>query len=226
MSKMLIVEDEKDLAGELRDWFNREKYVTEVAHCGASALDLLRVYQYDIILLDWMLPEVNGLEVCRQYRRTGGKTPIIMLTARKSAEDLELGLDCGADYYVKKPVSLRELSASVRAALRRGSGLPESNVLSAGDITLDTASHTVSRNGSNIHLEPKEYNLLEFLMRHPRQIFSPETLLDRVWPSDTVVSCESVRTYIKGLRKKLDLKGQESIIKNIRGVGYKLDLDE
>ncbi|MBX9692441.1 MAG: response regulator transcription factor [Cyanobacteria bacterium] len=226
MSKILIVEDEKDLAMELKDWFDREMYITEVVHSGVAACELLTVYQYDVILLDWMMPEMDGLEVCRRYRSQGGKAPIIMLTARNSSADAEEGLDCGADYYIKKPVSLRELSASVRAAIRRASKAPESTILEVGHLRLDVTSHTVMKDGGHVHLEPREYYLLAFLMRNPGQVFSAEALISRVWPSDTLVSADSVRTYIKGLRRKLDVEGNESIIKNVRGVGYKLEVND
>ena len=169
---------------------------------------------------------MDGPTICKTFRDKGGKTPIVMLTARKASEDAEFGLDCGADYYIKKPVSLKELSACVRAAIRRNSQLPEKTSLRAGNIVLNMASHTVTKENKEIHLEPREFSLLEFLMRNPNQIFSPDTLIDRVWPSDSLVSPDSPRTYIKSLRRKLDSDSSNSFIKNVRGVGYKLELNE
>lgn len=223
MSKILIVEDETDLAQELELWFKREKYVVEVAHTGQDAIELLQVYKYDVVLLDWMLPVLDGPGVCTKFRASGGRTPIIFLTAKKATAETEYGLDCGADYYVKKPVSLRELSAVVRAAIRRSSKSPDKVSVNNGDIYLDLMVHTVTKAGRLVHLEPREFSLLEFLMRNPDQVFSPDSLIDRVWPSDSLVSPDSLRTYIKSLRRKLDTDSTRSIIKNVRGVGYKLE---
>ncbi|MBZ0187201.1 MAG: response regulator transcription factor, partial [Candidatus Obscuribacterales bacterium] len=181
MAKILIVEDETDLAVQIKDWFARDKYLVEIAEDGARALDRLAVYSYDAIVLDWMLPAVEGVEVCRRLRDRGDRTPVIMLTARTAIEDMEYGLDCGADYYLKKPIALRELSASVRAAIRRASDSSISHTLVVGGIELNPVARQVLSNGTQVHLEPREFNLLEFLMRHQNRVFSPESLVDRVW---------------------------------------------
>ena len=220
MTKLLLVEDEQDLAKQLEDWFRREQYTVDVVHDGFSAIDRLIVYRYDIVILDWMLPGASGLEVLRTIRSRLDNTPVILLTAKDSVSDRERGLDSGADDYVLKPFSLRELSARVRAALRRSS-TQASPILIAGPLSLDPVSRTVVRSGKNIHLEPKEFNLLEFFMRHPNQVFSTEALIDRVWPSETLVSPAAIRTYVKVLRRKLDVRGSASLIQNMRGVGYK-----
>ena len=226
MPKLLIVEDEVDLADQLRDWFLREKYVVDLVHDGNQALDSLEAFQYDVIILDWMIPGPDGITILKRFRQGGGKTPVVMLSARSRLEDLEVGLDTGSDYYVRKPVSLRELSASVRAAVRRGESRSPGAVIELGNMTLDAAARTFYIDGNAVHLEPREFNLLEFLLRHPNQVFAYDALIDRVWPSDSLISREAVRTYIKALRKKMNSSASDSIIKNIRGYGYKLEIDE
>lgn len=221
MAKLLLVEDEIDLAKQLEDWFKREQHTVDVVHSGQEALNHLKVSKYDLVILDWMLPQLSGLEVLQHLRSRNNRTPVIMLTAKDSEDDKEKGLDSGADDYVTKPFSLRELSARTRAALRRSSQAANT-ILSSGDIELDPVSRTVSKSSLELHLEPKEFNLLEFFMRHPKQVFSADALIDRVWPSDTLVSTDAIRTYIKILRKKLD---NERIIQNVRGVGYKFEPD-
>ncbi len=221
MAKLLLVEDEIDLAKQLEDWFRREQHTVDVVHSGQDALNHLKVSKYDLVILDWMLPQLSGLEVLQHMRSRNNRTPVIMLTAKDSEDDKERGLDSGADDYVTKPFSLRELSARTRAALRRSSQAAKT-VLTAGDIELDPISRTVSKSNLELHLEPKEFNLLEFFMRHPQQVFSADALIDRVWPSDTLVSTDAIRTYIKILRKKLD---NERVIQNVRGVGYKFEPD-
>lgn len=221
LAKLLLVEDEIDLAKQLEDWFKREQHTVDVVHSGQEALNHLKVSKYDLVILDWMLPQLSGLEVLQHLRSRNNRTPVIMLTAKDSEDDKEKGLDSGADDYVTKPFSLRELSARTRAALRRSSQAANT-ILSSGDIELDPVSRTVSKSSLELHLEPKEFNLLEFFMRHPKQVFSADALIDRVWPSDTLVSTDAIRTYIKILRKKLD---NERIIQNVRGVGYKFEPD-
>jgi len=221
LAKLLLVEDEIDLAKQLEDWFKREQHTIDVVHSGQDALNHLKISKYDLVILDWMLPQLSGLEVLQHMRSRNNRTPVIMLTAKDSEDDKEKGLDSGADDYVTKPFSLRELSARTRAALRRSSQAAKT-ILSAGDIELDPISRTVSKSNLELHLEPKEFNLLEFFMRHPQQVFSADALIDRVWPSDTLVSTDAIRTYIKILRKKLD---NERVIQNVRGVGYKFEPD-
>ena len=163
-----------------------------------------------------------GVEICKHFRETGGKTPILLLTAKSQITDKETGLDAGADDYLTKPFHLKELSARVRALLRRQiqSG---NSTLKAGNVVVDTLSHKVTVGGNEVHLVPKEYSLLEFFLRHPNQVFSAEALIDRVWTSDTLASAETIRTYIKLLRKKLGNDEKAGLIKTVHGVGYKLE---
>jgi len=222
MAKILIVEDEVDLATPVCDWLTREQHIVELAETGIAALEHLRVYKFDLIILDLMIPGVNGMEVCKQFRQKGGTTPILMLTAKSAIEDKEAGLDAGADDYLTKPFHLKELSARVRALLRRQSK-SNSPELKIGELVLDVVSRKVTFNDEEIHFVPREFSLLEFLMRHPDQVFSAEALLDRVWASDTMASPDTIRTYIKILRKKLDIDGKDSLIRTIHGVGYKIE---
>jgi two-component system OmpR family response regulator len=222
MSKILIVEDEEDLAVQVCDWLTREHHTVEHVANGNEAVDHLAVSKYDVIILDWLLPGLDGIEVCRKYRSMGGKTPILMLTAKSTVEDKETGLDSGADDYLAKPFHLKELSARVRALVRRTS-TSSTTILEAGGIVLDPVARTVTKNGAAIHLERKEFNLLEFLMRNANKTFSAEALLDRVWESGSLASPDAIRTYIKSLRKKIDNPGGQSMITTVHGVGYKLE---
>lgn len=182
----------------------------------------LRVNEYDLIILDWQLPGMTGVELCKNYRNRGGESPVMMLTARSSIDDREQGLDSGADDYLCKPFALKELSARVRALLRRSSKA-SSNVLELRDICLDPSSLRVTKAGKSVHLEPKEFALLEFFLRHPDTVFSADALLTRVWESDTEASPEAIRTYIRGLRKKLSTKDEPSLITTVHGLGYKFN---
>lgn len=219
MGKLLLVEDEHDLSNQIRDWLHREHHTVEVLDNGQIAADTLRVTQYDLIILDWQVPGMSGLEVCKQFRNRGGKTPVLMLTARNSVDDREQGLDSGADDYLCKPFHLKELSARVRALIRRAAGATN-NVLQAGAIQLDPSARRVVKDATEIHLEPREFALLEFLMRNPNIVFNADALVTRVWETDTEISPDSVRTYIKALRKKLD---QKELITTLHGLGYRLN---
>lgn len=219
MGKLLLVEDELDLSNQIRDWLQRDHHAVEVIDNGQMASDMLRVTQYDLIILDWQLPGLTGIEVCRQFRSRGGKTPVLMLTARNTVDDREKGLDTGADDYLCKPFHLKELSARVRALIRRAAGAT-ANVLQAGPIQLDPSARRLTKDGVEVHLEPREFALLEFLMRNPNVVFNADALVTRVWESDTEISPDSVRTYIKALRKKLD---QKELITTLHGLGYRLN---
>lgn len=221
MAKILLVEDEPDIAELVVVWLTQDHHAIDVVNNGEDALSLLAVYQYEAIILDWMLPGLSGVEVCRKFRNQGGTTPILMLTAKKHVDEKEAGLDAGADDYLTKPFELKELSARIRALLRRPSAF-SGTVLKVGPIVMDTATYKVTKVNEVIQLLPKEFALLEFFMRHPNQIFSAEALLDRVWTSDSEASPETIRTYIKRLRKKIDEEGKQSMLSTVHGVGYKL----
>lgn len=221
MAKILVVEDEIDLAGLVKGWLEKEHHLVEIAGDGLEALIRMETNKYDVILLDMMLPSLDGLEVLKRYRKGGGAAGVIMITARSHVDDKELGLDTGADDYLTKPFQLKELAARVRAVLRRNH-VPTTDVLKFRDLVIDPQEFKVSKNGEDVHLLPKEFRLLEFLVRHPHQVFSAEDLLSSVWESDTDALLDTVRGHITRLRKKLDSPEQSSIIVTIYGVGYKL----
>lgn len=221
MAKILVVDDDKLLTDMIADSLDADHHTVECVNLGEDAKELLKNYHYDVIILDWGLPDVTGLDICKQFRFDGGTTPVLMLTGRDTVDEKERGLDSGADDYLTKPFHMRELGARVRALLRRV-GPSRSNVLIHRDIELDPSAHRVTRNNVEISLHPKEFSLLEHFLRNPTQVFSPQSLLDRVWSSESNVGPETVRTCIKRLRQKIDVDDKESIIENVYGVGYKL----
>lgn len=221
--KALIVEDDADALDRLEQWLKHERYTVEGVKDGNEALDRLRLCKYDVIVLDWNLPHISGVELCKQFRSLGGVTPILMLTGRSAVNEKATGLDAGADDYLTKPFDLVELSARLRALLRRSSVTPQNTVLSAGPVLLDCAAHSVTVDGKAISLLPLEFSLLEFLMRHPGQIFSHTALVDHVWKAESSATSEAVRTCVMTLRKKIAVAGQPSVIKTVHGVGYKLE---
>lgn len=222
MAKILIVEDDKQLSELVVDWLTGEKHTPEAVHDGLEGLERIKFYKYDVVILDWELPGMSGPQICTQFRHDGGTTPVLMLTGKKEIEDKATGLDAGADDYLTKPFHMLELSARIRALLRRASIDVSRTVLSAGHITLDPVSHKVTSKGSEIVLQPKEYALLEFLLRHPNQPFSAEALMDRVWSSESDASPDTVRLQIMRLRHKIDADGKESMVRTIHRVGYML----
>lgn len=222
MSKVLIVEDDRDLSSTLRDWLELENYIVETVANGKDALHLMIDFSYDLIILDVQLPDMTGLEICREYRLTGGTAHILMLTAKSRIDDRADGLDAGADDYLTKPFHMQELAARLRSLMRRPRNL-KSQLLEYGNIAIDLITHKVTRGGEEIYLQKMEFALLHFFMRHPTQVFSVDTLLDRVWKSETERSDKTMRALVKRLRDKIDVEGQPSLIKNVHGVGYKLD---
>jgi DNA-binding response OmpR family regulator len=222
MAKILLVEDNEDLANTVRTFLMFEHHTVEHINDGQTAHDQLRTFQYELIILDWNLPRMNGIDILRRFRELGGLTPILMLTGHDTVEEKEKGLDTGADDYLTKPFQMKELGARVRALLRRPAPVTSSNVLSAGNITIDTQKYRVTVNSEAMTLVPREFQLLEFFMRHPNQVFSPEALLNRVWPSDSDATTEALRTALKRLRKKVDPDG--NLLRTVHGVGYILEV--
>jgi len=222
MVKVLVVEDDELVSGLISDCLKLDHYDVEVVANGKEASDRLKLYNYDLIVLDWQLPEESGMDVCQKYRASGGNTPIIMLTGKRSIDDKEAGLNAGADDYLTKPFNARELVARVRAVLRRPPSVTPSK-LKVRDLELDPVSHEVTLGGEKLDLKPKEFTLLEFFMRNPNQVFSNNDILNRVWVSESDSSPQAVRTCMQRLRDKIDRKEQPSIITTVYGVGYKLE---
>jgi DNA-binding response OmpR family regulator len=223
VAKILLVEDDMGLSRMVRDWLTFEHHLVETADNGRDGLDKLAFYQYDLVILDWELPEMTGIEICKEFRSRGGTTPVLMLTGKGTINDKESGYDAGADDYLTKPFHMKELSMRLRALLRRGGATLQNDTLKFRDLELEPGSHRVTRQGKDLQLLPKEFALLEFLMRHPNQVFSAEALLSRVWASETDTTVDAVSTCIKRLRKKVDVESQTSVIKTVHGVGYKLE---
>ncbi len=222
MAKILVVEDDKQLSSLIRTLLTTERHTVEAALNGADAVQMLKMFKYDLIVLDWLLPGLNGTLVLQEYRSRGGAAPVLMLTAKSSIEEKEVGLDAGADDYLTKPFDPRELLARIRALLRRPQAVSAKD-LQVGNLALDPRTAKVFKDGNEIKLLPKEFNLLELFLRYPNQVFSSEALLERVWSADSSASFDTVRTYIKTLRKKIDSPDGASIIRTVHGVGYCLD---
>ena len=224
---VLVVEDEDALATLLQYNLEKEGYDVTVAGDGEEALILVEERQPDLVILDWMLPKVSGIEVCRRLRARPEirNVPIIILTARGEETDRIRGLDTGADDYVVKPFSMTELTARIRAVLRRiRPGLAEDRIRH-GDIVIDRVAHRVRRGGREVHLGPTEFRLLDYLMQHPGRVFSREQLLDAVWGSDVYVEARTVDVHIGRLRKALNEEVEADPIRTVRSAGYSLDLE-
>tara|TARA_R110000803_G_scaffold20032_8_gene51804 strand:+ start:4966 stop:5652 length:687 start_codon:yes stop_codon:yes gene_type:complete len=224
---VLIAEDESAVSELLLYNLQKEDYEVAIAADGEEALMMIDERAPDLILLDWMLPKVSGIEVCRRIRSGGANPnmPIIMLTARGEESDRIRGLDTGADDYVTKPFSTTELMARVRAVLRRiRPGLKEDKI-AVGDIVIDRVAHRVMRDEGEIHLGPTEFRLLDYFMQHPGRVFSREQLLDTVWGSDVYVEARTVDVHVGRLRKALRQDGGEDPIRTVRSAGYALRSD-
>jgi two-component system, OmpR family, phosphate regulon response regulator PhoB len=223
---VLVVEDEAALLTLLRYNLEKEGFAVAEARDGEEALLHLKEAKPDAVLLDWMLPRLSGLELCRQIRRAPAwrDLPVIMLTARQEEADRVRGLDSGADDYIVKPFSPNELVARLRAVIRRARPAAAAEVLRFRDLALDLSAHRVSRDGKAIHLGPTEFRLLRFLLERPGRVFSREQLLDAVWGRDAEVEQRTVDVHVRRLRKALNDGGRDDLIRTVRAAGYALDV--
>jgi len=221
--RILVVEDEHKIANSLKKGLEQESYAVDVAYDGTQGFDLASTEDYDLIILDILLPGIDGLEICQKLRDQNIHVPILVLTAKGEINDKVTGLDTGADDYLTKPFAFEELLARVRALIRRP---PNSTgtILSVGGLSLNTLNYEVERDGKQIRLSSKEFALLEYLMRHPSQILTKEQIIGHVWDYDADILPNTVEVYIGYLREKIDrpFKNKPALIQTVRGFGYKI----
>jgi DNA-binding response OmpR family regulator len=221
--RILVVEDEHRIANSIKKGLEQEKYAVDVAYTGSDGYDLASTEDYDLIILDILLPEMNGIEICQELRENKIHTPILMLTAKGQTEDKVKGLDAGADDYMTKPFSFDELLARVRALIRR-QGSVLNSVLSVEDLTFDTKQFLVKRGEKSIRLSSKEFSLLEYLIRNKNNIVTKDQIISHVWDYDADILPNTVEVYIKNLRNKIDKPfiNKKPLIQTVRGFGYKI----
>ncbi|MBU6454563.1 MAG: response regulator transcription factor [Cyanobacteria bacterium REEB67] len=222
MSKALIVEDESSIASELSGLLTSNGWIAEVATSGADCLQMLDQFSYDLLLLDWNLPDITGLEICKKFRAGGGVIPIIFITGQSGIDYKESGFDAGSDDYITKPFDGRELMARIRNVMRRPQTIVKADAVSVGTLSLNTLRRTLSEGEKAVQLTQVECNLLDFLARHSGQAFTTAQLFASVWHSDSESSEETVRVHIRVLRRKLELAGLPPILAHRRGFGYSI----
>jgi DNA-binding response OmpR family regulator len=220
--RILVVEDERRIADYIKKGLVQKGMVVDVAYDGENGFDLAMEEEYDVLVLDWMLPGMSGLEICKSLREEENQVPVLILTAKGEVDNRVLGLESGADDYLVKPFAFAELMARVKALGRR-SKQRSGEVLEVEDLSLDTNSYEVRRGGKLIELSKQEYALLEFLMRHPEKVFTAEQLVEQVWSYDSEVLANTAQVYMGYLRKKIDkaFAELEPLVKTVRGFGYK-----
>jgi DNA-binding response OmpR family regulator len=219
--RILVVEDQEPLANRIRDVLKKERYQTEIELDGELGLQQALTEEYDLVILDILLPGMNGVDVLKEIRATGLKVPVLMLTAKDKVEDKVSGLDAGADDYLTKPFAIPELLARVRSLLRRKSG-EKTSILTVGDIVIDTSTREVTRGDEQIGLTPKEYSILQFLMYNKNRVLTRLSIAEHVWGDnfDLFSMTNFVDVHVKNLRKKLNDTGTDKIVETVRGVGY------
>ncbi len=223
MAKILLVEDNATAAALAEAWLTGERHVVELATDGEEALDMMLSIDYDIILLDWDLPLMQGIDVLASFRGQGKMTPVIMLTAKSAVEQKATGLDGGADDYLTKPFEMTELAARIRTQLRRVAREPD-NRLRKRDLILDPEKMAVLQNGQSIDLQPREFSLLEFFLRNPDKVFTPQALMTRVWKAESDATTDALRSSLKRLRSKIDRPEHKTpLIETVAGAGYRFN---
>ena len=224
--RVLLVEDERRISAYVKRGLEEDGYAVDAVYTGQQALDWADSTPYDLIVLDILLPEVNGLSACRELRRRGIHTPVLMLTARDAVDDRVAGLDAGADDYLIKPFAMKELLARLRALTRRTLDQSKSTFMQVGDLTLDTRTHQVRRGGKRIELAAKEYAVLECLMREPGRVLTRTMIAEHVWNYDTFNQSNVVDVYVRNLRRKIDDLFDLKLIRTMRGTGYLITDEE
>lgn len=221
--RILLAEDEASIAGFLKEGLEEEGFAVDVAIDGRQGLEMAmsNLAEYDIILLDWMMPGVSGIEICRNIRKENKTVPVIFLTAKDTVDDTIFGLDSGANDYMKKPFAFEELLARIKVLLRNKTG--EQNIFEAGHIILNTEVHQVTKNGKVVELTQKEFALLEYLLRNKGKVCRRSRIIEKIWDIHFDKDTSVIDVFINSLRKKLDEQGSESFIQTIRGVGYRVN---
>ena len=220
--RVLLVEDERKISAYVKRGLEEQGYAVDTSYTGREALEWATSVEYDLVILDIMLPEINGLTVCRELRKQGVRVPILMLTARDSVDDRVAGLDAGADDYLVKPFALKELLARMRALSRRSNEASKKTQLQVADLILDTLSQRVKRNGKLIPLAAKEFAVLECLMREPDRVLSRTQIAEHVWNYDVFNQSNVVDVYIRNLRRKIDDPYAKKLLQTVRGSGYRI----
>lgn len=223
MAKILVVEDDNGLSALLAKGLKQSQHVVDLANCGEDALQLLDLFNYDLLILDWGLPGIQGDKVCTRYRKSGGKSPILFLTGRSDLNSIESALEQGADDYLTKPFAEEELNARVKALLRRTAPAHESSITVPG-LSLCLNTHTAKVDGQEINLSAKEFELLKFLMENPNKHFSSKDLLKSVWPPNSATAEQTVRSTMHSLRKKISTSADDCIIKTTPKVGFIINI--
>lgn len=220
MAKILLVEDDALLADSVKHGLALHGHIVDTVANGDLGLTYMTDLEYDVVILDWELPGMTGVEVCRRYRATGGQTPVLILTARATIDDKEEGFNSGADDYQTKPFEIRELRARIKSLLRRPV-VYKGQTIVIGDLTIDTDNRLVKRGSEEVQLQAVEYALLEFFVRHPNTILSPDVLLQRVWTSDSDSTLNAIYSCVKRIRQKLTPGNKEGLIRTVYGMGYR-----
>lgn len=224
--RLLLVEDEPKISAYVKRGLEEAGYAVDVVYNGRDALDWANTIPYDLIILDILLPEVDGLTVCRQLRSEKNHSPILMLTARDTVDDRVTGLDAGADDYLVKPFAIKELLARIRAMVRRVNNVPKSPTFTLADLSLDPATHQVTRGGKLIDLPAKEFSILEYLLRNAGHVLTRTMIAEHVWNYDSYNQSNVVDVYIRNLRRKVDDPFEPKLIHTLRGVGYRLAVEK
>jgi DNA-binding response OmpR family regulator len=221
--RIFLAEDETSIAGFLKEGLEEEGFVVDVANNGRQALEMAiaNLNEYDIILLDWMMPSISGIEICRSIRKENKTIPVIFLTAKDTVDDTVFGLEAGANDYLKKPFAFEELLARIRVLLRNKTG--EQTVFETGNIVLDTEAYQVMKNGQSIELTQKEFALLEYLLRNKGKVCRRSRIIEKIWDIHFDKDTSVIDVFINALRKKLDTKDKESFIQTVRGIGYRVN---
>jgi len=224
--RVLLVEDERRISAYVKRGLEEEGYAVDAVYTGREVLDWAEAAAYDLIILDILLPELDGISACRELRRRGNRTPVLMLTARDTVDNRVAGLDAGADDYLVKPFAMKELLARLRAITRRNADQPKTSAMQVADLSLDTRTHQVRRGGRRIELATKEYAVLECLMREPGCVLTRTMIAEHVWNYDTFNQANVVDVYVRNIRRKIDDPFDKKLIRTLRGAGYSISDDD